>query len=388
MLGNGESVPSSVVAEGSEHRAETETILASAREALDAILALAESAKSQVAALAEDQRQSTAAIQATQERLDEINGIATQLVGIRTQIADDQTVVATKSAHIQSAQEHADKVRAELDRTLTSANQQLTEAEGCKARAQSASDTATELLTSVRAAKATAETDSTSTTAARDTARTAADDSKALADKANTIEERLAEYEATLARLKGQSESQLKTIVGLLPGATSAGLAHAFDVRRQTFINPRKRWQWVFVVSVLALVAIASTGLWHVLSSRTLMTYDDVLRLWLSRLPVAGALVWLALHASRESALAKRLEEDYGYKAAIASSFQGFHKQMSEVGENISVNAPLAKLCADTLTTIATPPGRIYEAHGLTTTPTTEIADAVKDAMGSAADQK
>ena len=74
--------------------------------------------------------------------------------------------------------------------------------------------------------------------------------------------------------------------------------------------------------------------------------------MWLTRGPVAGALIWLAMHASRESALAKRMEEDYAYKSAAASSFQGFQKQMSEIGASAGANTPLAKLCEDTLSTI------------------------------------
>lgn len=383
MSGISESAPSSIIVPQSAQATDLEPILSSARQTLDAILALAETAKSHVAALADSQKQSTAAVQAAQDKLAEITTVAAQLVAVRTQVMDDQSVIATKSGHIQGAQEHADKVRGELDRAVTVATQHQTEAEGLKARAQTAADAATALLTSVRTVKGTVESDAASLAAARDATKAAADETRALADKANTIEERIAQYEAALTDLKAQGEEQLRTIVGLLPGATSAGLAHAFDERRQTFVLPRKRWQWLFVGSVVALVALASTGLWHVYSSATPMTYDDLLRLWLSRLPVAGALVWLALHAGRESALAKRLEEDYGYKAAIASSFQGFHKQMGEAGTGVESNPPLAKLCSDTLATIASPPGRIYEAHQLTVTPATEITGAVQEALAA-----
>ena len=95
---------------------------------------------------------------------------------------------------------------------------------------------------------------------------------------------------------------------------------------------------------------------------------------------MAAALVWLALHASREAALAKRLEEDYGYKAAIATSFLGFHKQMTEIGSAAESNKPLAKLCRDVLTTMASPPGRTYEKHKLTITPADQFTDAAKGA--------
>ena len=126
---------------------------------------------------------------------------------------------------------------------------------------------------------------------------------------------------------------------------------------------------------------LALTGLWNVYSANSLLGWDDLARLWIARLPIAGALIWLALHASRESALAKRLEEDYGYKAAIASSFQGFQKQMAEIGAKAPVGSPLAKLCDDTLSTIASPPGRIYDKHRLTVSPTGDLADAATKAI-------
>ena len=296
----------------------------------------------------------------------------------RTKIADDQAVIATKSDHIQKAQEHADKVRADLDRALTSATQQATEAEGLKSRAQSAADTAATLLTDIRTTKGSVETDVATIVSARKNAEEAADVTKGLADKSVTVEARIGTYEKRLAELDAQCAEQLKEIVRLLPGATAAGLASTWDDRRKTFLKPHNRWQWLFVGSVLAIVALAISGLWHVYNAGTPPSYDELVRLWLSRLPVAGALVWLALHASHESALAKRLEEDYGYKAAVASCLMGFQKQISEVGKDASSNTSLAKLLDNTLATMAAPPGRIYDKHEMTVSPAGELAEAAK----------
>jgi hypothetical protein len=338
----------------------------------------AETARTAVEAAAESQRQAAVVAQEAQAKAAELSVIATQAVAARTQITDAQAVVATKSDHIQNAQEHADKVRGDLDRALTSAMQQATEAEGLKTRCQSAADTATELLTEIRTSKGTCEAEIAAIEKLHGEAKEATAATAVLADKAADTEERVATYEKRLAELSDQCATQLRTIIGLLPGATSAGLAHAFDSRRQTFVKPRVRWQWIFVGSVMALVILAITGLWHLYSASSTLSYDELVRLWLSRLPVAGALVWLALHASRESALAKRLEEDYGYKSAIAASFEGFHKQMTEIGAAATADSPLSKLCADTLTTIGSPPGRIYDSHELTVSPTAELTNAAK----------
>lgn len=323
------------------------------------------------------------------DKAEEIRALAAASLTARTQIQDDQSVIVAKSAHIQNAQEHADKVRAELDRVLTLATQQAVDAEGHKSRAQSANDTAAELLAGVRAVKATVDADSELISVAREQAKVSGQTLKSLAEKSEEIETRVDGYETHLLTLKDEAQSKLETINGLLPGATAAGLAHAFDLRRQTFLNPSTRWQWLFVGSVGALAVLALTGLLSAYGKDGSIGWDELARLWIARLPIAGALVWLALHASREAALAKRLEEDYGYKAAVATSFLGFQKQMAEIGDKVQEGSPLSKLCADTLTTMANPPGRIYEKHQLTITPAGEVVNAaVKALPGNGADKQ
>lgn len=358
-----------------------EEIVRSPEAAMVAFTKFVESTKAAATQAVESQRQFTAAFTDAQAKLDEITAAATQAVAAKTQITDTQAVIAAKSDHIQKAQEHADKVRADLDRALTAATQQVTAAEAQKASAQTAADEVAELLADVQKAKSIADADGAAVAKAQKAAEDSAVVAKGLADKSATVEARVADYEKRLAELEAQCANQLKTIVGLLPGATSAGLAHAFDERRQTFLKPQGRWQWVFIGSVAAIVLLAVTGLWHVYQAGVTPTYDELIRLWLSRLPVAGALVWLALHASHEAALAKRLEEDYGYKSAIASCFEGFQKQMSEVEQGGDANSPLAMLCGNTLRTISSPPGRIYDSHKLTVSPTDELKEVAKAAV-------
>jgi hypothetical protein len=358
-----------------------EEIVKNAQTALATITAQVETAKTTAASVEEFQKLAKAALTEAKDKLAEISAVATQMAAAKTQITDAQAVIASKSDHIQKAQEHADKVRADLDRQLTAATQQATEAEAKKSAAQSSADSAAKVLADVRAAKATTDTEAAAVAKSRKSAEESAAISKDLADKSATVEERISNYEKRLAEFDTKCSEQLNTIETLLRGATSAGLAHAFNERRETFLKPHNRWQLLFVSSVLAIVVLTITGLWHVYQTGTAPTYDELIRLWLARLPIAVALVWLALHASRESALAKRLEEDYGYKSAIAACFEGFRKQMSEIGKEVSPDSQLAKLCTNTLTTIATPPGRIYEKHSLVTTPSGELKEITKAAV-------
>ena len=355
-----------------------DTILKNAQDRMASIKELVEPAKAAAKEAAESQRLTAAALTDAQAKLADITTTATLAVSARTQITDEQGVIATKSEHIQQAQVHADKVRADLDRALTAATQQVTAAEAHKSNAQLSAEDAAKLLADIRTTKGSVETDGAAVVTARKTAEESASVTKGLADKSDTIETRIAAYEKRLGELDTQCADQLKTIESLLPGATSAGMAHDLDKRRQTFLEPQRKWEKLFIGSVASIVVLAVASLLQIFLSKTPLGYDDVLLLWLSRLPVAGALVWLALHASHEAALAKRLEEDYGYKSAIASMFLGFQKQMSEIGSAAATNIPLAKLCGDTLTTIASPPGRIYDKHKLTVNPTSELSEAAK----------
>jgi hypothetical protein len=162
-------------------------------------------------------------------------------------------------------------------------------------------------------------------------------------------------------------------------------LAHAFDERRKTFLEPAERWQRLFIISIGLLVVVALSGLiqtfFQTHNAEASATYDGVWHLWLTRLPIGAALVWLALHASREAALATRLEEDYGYKAAVAASFVGFNEQMTVLSDKAKPESPLAKLCSDTLATLAAPPGRIYDKHKLTVHPIDKFQEIVENTM-------
>jgi hypothetical protein len=40
--------------------------------------------------------------------------------------------------------------------------------------------------------------------------------------------------------------------------------------------------------------------------------------------------------------------------------------------------SPVMKLCADTLATVSSPPGRIYDKHALTISPSDELTDVLK----------
>ena len=339
---------------------------------------IGERIETQAKAAAEAAKSVAAELVDIQAKAEAVRGHLAEILTAKTQVEGLQAVIAAKSDHIEQAQQHADKVRANLDRLQTQATQKLTDIQSDSEQARSSAQATAEHEAAAKAVRLSI--DSAKETADEEIEKIgdALERLQRLAASAEKIDEKVKAYEKRLEDLQKETDGRIATIDGLLPGATSAGLASAFDERRQSFLKPGTQWQWVFVSALAVLVMIALSGLWSVYRAATPLSYDELLRLWLARLPIAGALVWLALYASRESALAKRLEEDYGYKAAVAASFQGFHKQMSDIVQQAGAETPIAKLCTDTLTTIATPPGRIYDKHNLTVTPTEEVAKMIR----------
>jgi hypothetical protein len=295
-----------------------------------------------------------------------------------TEVETKRSTVATHAQQVDDAQKRAAEVRGMLDKLLISANQTQAEADGLKQSVESAKSSASQADADIAAIKATVDENAKAVAAALVASNTSSAKTKGLASIAETVEKRVNDYEAKLVELSAQCDAQLDAIKSLLPGATSAGLASAFDKRRQTFLQPGIRWQRWFIGSIVTLAVITLASLIEAWFHISTMTYQQLLVQWLSRLPFAAALVWLAMHASRESALAKRLEEDYGFKASVASSFQGFQEQMKIVGGSVAGNEPLKALCDATLAQITNPPGRIYEKHALIVSPATELLKAAQ----------
>jgi hypothetical protein len=352
-------------------------VLADANAALDKI---SESTPKFAAAATEmELRRTTVAAAAT-----DVEAKLTAIATAASEVEVKRAAVAAHTQQIDGDQKRATELRGELESLLVNAKQTQAETDGLKQGVESAKSSATQAIAEIQAAKASVDQNAKDVTSVLAASNSAFTKTKAIADKADTIEQRVKDYEAKLVEISAQCEAQLEAIKSLLPGATSAGLASAFDQRRTTFLKPSKRWQWLFVGSVVVLAVLALASLIEAYLHAPELTYQQLLVRWISRIPFAASLVWLAMHASRESALAKRLEEDYGFKASVASSFQGFQEQMKIVGGSVAGNEPLKALCDATLAQITNPPGRIYEKHALIVSPTTELLKAAQMVLDAA----
>jgi hypothetical protein len=315
--------------------------------------------------------------------LESINGLvntasenANRVAAIRTDTDQAQAAIATKSQYIEDGRAHAEKARGDIDRLLAEAQRSAANAETQHQASRGTADNMSALLVSAQAARGTVESNASAVEKSRQQCEEHAATAKRLADIADTTHERVSEYEAHLAELQGSAEERLKAIEGLLPGATSAGLASAFKQRRANLTLPQCFWQAVFMVSLFGLVVVAWLEFgWHSVPDAAL-TWGGLGLSLLHRLPFALPLIWLAFHSSHKAALAQRVQEDYAFKEAVSRSFEGYRREMAELEGKAAPESALSQLCVRVLSIITDPPGRIYEKHQLTKTPLNALAES------------
>jgi len=188
-------------------------------------------------------------------------------------------------------------------------------------------------------------------------------------------------HEKRVEALNAELQDLVKRVEGLLPGATSAGLASSFNKQKSRFTDPQKLWLRTFVISILGLVVVAlpsffaAIGLTHPADQ----SWNSTWRSLTLRLPIVAPIIWLAIYAGRNYMMSLRMEEDYAYKEAISTAFEGYKREMVGIATGAGENpTPLTILCTNILRAIAERPGRIYEGRQKDINLMTEVQDLLE----------
>jgi hypothetical protein len=188
-------------------------------------------------------------------------------------------------------------------------------------------------------------------------------------------------HEKRVEALGGELQSLIQRVEGLLPGATSAGLASSFNKQRSRFTLPQKQWLWMFVVCIGLLVILAVPSFLSAIGvlRSTDQSWTAAWRNLILRLPIVAPVIWLAIYAGRNYMMSLRMEEDYAYKEAISTSFEGYKREMEKIAASEGGNpTPITILCTNILRAIAERPGRIYEGRQKDINLATEIQELVE----------
>lgn len=164
-----------------------------------------------------------------------------------------------------------------------------------------------------------------------------------------------------------RNEELLAEIEGLLPGATSSGLAKSFSDRKKVYGIPSFLWSAILIGTLAGLFALGVYDFKNIdpVANKTILSY------FIERLPIVAPAVWLAIYAGRKHGQSSRLEEEYAHKEALARSFEGFKQQIMEMEEQMddSDNQMSTRFVTQIMDAIALHPSRVFQGKQENVTP-------------------
>jgi hypothetical protein len=134
------------------------------------------------------------------------------------------------------------------------------------------------------------------------------------------------------------ADSLFKKIEGLLPGATSTGLAKAYQDQRKSYDWPYWLWAGVFVLTMIGIIYFAIE---HI---KVANSFSDAIMIIISRLPIFIPAFWLAIFASKQQSQNKRLQQEYAFKEVLTKSYEADKREIEKLPESTEKNKLSAKL--------------------------------------------
>lgn len=315
----------------------------------------------------------TSTKQTTEELVKAISVFRTGAEADAKSAADAKATVVRDAAVVTAAAERIAAVMPSIDKGSKDANA----ISAAKGSAEATVVALTALQTQMNEAIAKATTEGASIAKAEAKAKELTDAMTAAAATAQAADARVAQYELEIAKLKSTFEATHEKLESLLPHATSAGLASAFHNQKARFSKPQPYWLGLFVAAIAFLLIAACFGL-----PSASDTWDSILRHFVNRLPLVGPLIWLAIYAGHHYNMALKMEEDYAFKEAVSTAFEGYKREMQGIPvREGSTENPLVTLCENVLRALAERPGRIYEGKTDVVTPLTPATTALKETI-------
>ena len=269
------------------------------------------------------------------------------------QLSDDQARVVEAHEHLEAVEQHADELEKKLEDSVTKAAGQVT---ACEQHAEQT----TGLLEEIQQCREQAEASARS-------AKSCEDEITELAGKANELQTDIdtriqasQEAQQQLEALTEQAEEIKKELQFLLPGATAAGLAAAYKNTKDEISgrmgNLFKQFWW----GLGALIATLVLG--HFLLPPLPTEPGPLLLQVFSRAMLTSPAIWFTWVVVRQYTYLSRLHTDYGFKEAVATSFEGFRRMMEELDEadNKDLTAALSIKAIDI---IGSDPDRLGARH-------------------------
>ena len=166
-------------------------------------------------------------------------------------------------------------------------------------------------------------------------------------------------FHQQIQSLNRQASDTLEASKNVLASATSAGLAHAFYERKEELQEKGKYWTIALATALgLAVFAIwwRADAIFELLEKSQQTSAITLIANFLISMAFIGAPIWFAWLATKQVGYYFRLSEDYGFKAAVSTSYEGFRNQAAMFDKELE-----RKVLASTLERYDEPPLRFVD---------------------------
>lgn len=145
---------------------------------------------------------------------------------------------------------------------------------------------------------------------------------------AEESESKMKELEA----LKKQAEAVIKNINDVYRAATSQGLAQAFKAKQDSLNQSMAIWVVLLLISLACAALIGHVRFPAILNAISKEPQWGIvgINIAISALSIAPA-VWFGWMATKQIGQRFRLAEDYGYKAALATAYEGYRNEAARL---------------------------------------------------------
>ena len=201
----------------------------------------------------------------------------------------------------------------------------------------------------------------------------------------DNLDERLEQLIAYEKTQNTKHDVLFKKIEGLIPGATSAGLATAYKEMKDSFNEPINNWNKFFLGSVGVMFFVTFLSFVNITGGLSDFTFsfanaegiEKTFESLFNKLPIYAPLIWLAIFSSKRRSEAQRLQQEYAHKEALAKSYDSYKTQIEQLEKGDQ--EMLLKLIESSINTIAYNASETLDGKHGDSTPLQETVKQVTD---------
>jgi|GEM_PF-617822 len=171
-----------------------------------------------------------------------------------------------------------------------------------------------------------------------------------------------------------------KQIEGLLPNALTAGLSHAFSIKKgdevESYENHKKQFSYGIVGMVTVSIIPFLISVVTLINQTPLdVVIERAPKLVIAILPLYIPVLWLSIASSKKMNLSKRLIEEYSHKEVLSKTYEGLSKQINELGDDIISSELKVRLLQDFLQMYSENPGKLISDYNSSDHPIMQLLE-------------